>query len=206
MGVTIRQATSKDAAQILEIYSPFCGDSGVSFEIRPPTIEEMESRIDSTTKRYPWLVCERDGLILGYAYAGPYRQRAAYRWAVEVTVYVHDGSQRKGVGRALYTVLFRILRLQGFHKAYAGTTLPNPASVGLHKAMGFEPVGVYRGVGYKAGKWHDVAWWQLSLQAEATPPKEPRDVTEIQATEGWKEAIAEGEELLRLGALNPLNG
>lgn len=199
MGVTIRQATSKDAAQILEIYSPFCGDSGVSFEVRPPTIEEMESRIDNTTKRYPWLVCERGGLILGYAYAGPYRQRAAYRWAVEVTVYVRDGSQRKGVGRALYTVLFCILRLQRFHKAYAGTTLPNPASVGLHKAMGFEPVGVYRGAGYKAGKWHDVAWWQLSLQPEATPPQEPRLVTEIQATEGWKEAIAEGEELLRLG-------
>jgi phosphinothricin acetyltransferase len=194
----IRAATEQDAAALQQIYAPFCERSAVSFEITAPTPDEMRKRIQKITAQYPWLVCEADGAVLGYAYACAHRERAAYRWAVDVAVYVGEGRRRSGVGRALYASLFRILVQQGYYRAYAGITLPNPGSVGLHEAMGFAPVGVYRMVGYKAGAWRDVGWWALSLQPERGEPAEPRSVREIQPAPEWAEALRAGLAHLQL--------
>jgi phosphinothricin acetyltransferase len=174
MAPIIRPATEDDAAQILEIYAPFCRHSVISFETEPPSLDEMRRRIAKTLPDYPWLVSEEDGLILGYAYASKHRERAAYIWSADVSVYVREGRRRGGLGRALYTSLFDILRLQGFYNAVAGVTLPNPGSEGLHRAMGFQPVGVYRHIGYKCGGWHDVAWFQLTLRDPAPDPRPPK--------------------------------
>ena len=169
----IRTATAGDAPQIAAIYRPFCEDSCVSFEIQAPGPAEIASRIAEVTRKLPWLVDESAGTIRGYAYASPHRQRAAYRWAVEVTVYVHADERGKGVGRALYTELFERLRMQGLFKAYAGILVPNEASQAFHESMGFTLVGIYRRIGYKLGSWRDVGWWQLSLQPETDAPAEP---------------------------------
>jgi len=170
----IRLAERNDASEIAEIYRPFCEDSCVSFETEAPDAAEMASRIDKIRARFPWLVCERDGIVAGYAYASPHRERAAYRWAVEVTVYVHPGHREKGVGRQLYHELFARLRDQGFFKAYAGILVPNPASQAFHETMGFTLVGIYRNIGYKLGAWRDVGWWELSLSPQTDSPPDPR--------------------------------
>jgi L-amino acid N-acyltransferase YncA len=193
----IRLAVPSDAAQIAAIYAPFCAETPVSFETVAPAPEEMERRILKITERLPWLVLEQQGHIAGYVYASPHRDRTAYQWSVDVGVYVASEYRRRGVGRALYTSLLKILALQGYFKAYAGITLPNAGSVGLHQAMGFRPVGIYRGVGYKLGQWHDVEWFQLDLQPERPEPPTPRSFHELLSTPGWTEAIASGERLLR---------
>jgi L-amino acid N-acyltransferase YncA len=169
----IRLATRLDAPQIAEIYRPFCEDNCVSFETEAPGAAEIESRIDKIGKRFPWLVDERDGVVAGYAYASPHRERAAYRWAVEVTVYIREDFRGKGVGRALYAELFGRLRGQNFYKAYAGVLIPHPASQAFHESMGFTLVGVYEKIGFKLGAWRDVGWWVLSLQPESDAPREP---------------------------------
>jgi L-amino acid N-acyltransferase YncA len=153
-----------DAAACLEIYASYVRDTAISFEEVVPTQAEFTERIRAHARTHPWLVFEASSGIAGYAYASQHRSRAAYRWAADVTVYVAPGRHRHGVGRRLYSELFGRLRKQGFHVACAGITLPNPASVGLHESLGFEPVGVYRRIGWKAGAWHDVGWWQLELQ------------------------------------------
>jgi L-amino acid N-acyltransferase YncA len=191
-GPVIRLATGQDAAQIADIYAPIVTETVISFEVQPPTAGEMRQRIENTLERFPWLVYERRGRVAGYAYAGEHSPRAAYRWSVAVSAYVHEGERRTGVGRALYTSLFAALVSQGFYNAYAGITLPNPASVGLHEALGFRPVGVYRGVGYKLGAWHDVGWWQLSLQERVASPQPPVTLPEACSSEGWDAALASG--------------
>lgn len=192
----IRQAVLADAAQIIDIYAPFCRDSHVSFEISPPTLAEMAARIGKLTLRFPWLVYERDGIVHGYVYAGPHRERAAYRWSVDVAVYVGEGQRGQGLGRILYAALFGLLAEQGFCNAYAGIALPNPASISLHRALGFEPVGVYRSVGYKQGCWRDVAWWGLRLKEYPTPPAEPVDIVALIGGESWERALRPAEKLL----------
>jgi phosphinothricin acetyltransferase len=174
MSITIRVARPDDAAEILAIYAPYCESSPISFEIVPPTVEQMAERIGGILTQYPWLVSEIDGQLTGYVYATKIRERAAYRWAVETAVYVSTAHHRRGVAKALYASLFSILREQGYFKAYAGITLPNPGSVQLHESVGFRPVGVFEGIGYKLGRWHDVGWWQLDLQPEVENPLEPR--------------------------------
>jgi L-amino acid N-acyltransferase YncA len=196
MSCKIRLARTDDDAGVHAIYAPFCEHTVVSFETEAPSVEEMAGRIARTLQFHPWLVCEEGGRVLGYAYATSHRQRAAYRWSVEVSAYVADGHRRRGLGRAMYTSLFRVLELQGFCNAYAGVTLPNPASVGLHEAMGFVPVGVYRRVGYKFGAWHDVGWWQLALLPHPPHPAEPRPVGEVAGGPTWEAALAAGQALL----------
>jgi len=158
-----------DAAACAAIYAPFVNSSPVSFEDAAPGERELANRIADYTRSYPWLVAELDGAVAGFAYGAEHRTRAGYRWAVDVSVYVDPGAHRRGVGRALYGALLPMVREQGFHMACAGITLPNPASVALHESFGFEPVGVYRAIGWKAGAWRDVGWWQLQL-IEPSPP------------------------------------
>jgi phosphinothricin acetyltransferase len=152
-----------DAQACLNIYAPFVRDTSTTFEERVPTVEEFAGRIRTTGATHPYLVIEIDGQVAGYAYATQFRPRAAYRWAAEVTVYLGAGYRGLGAGRRIYEELFERLCRQGFQVLVAGVTLPNEASVGLHRAMGFEPVGVYRRIGWKLGAWHDVAWFEMDL-------------------------------------------
>jgi phosphinothricin acetyltransferase len=194
---SIRLATERDAGQVAAIYAPNVTDTIVSFETEAPSADEMRRRIEVALERYPWLVCEHRGRVLGYAYAGPHGSRAAYRWSVDVSVYVHEEARRRGVGRALYASLIAALSLQGFYNAYAGATLPNPASVGLHESVGFRAVGVYRGVGYKLGAWHDVGWWHLPLRERVADPDPPAYLPSVLGSAGWEAAMANGLPLLR---------
>lgn len=161
--VSVRPATVADAASVHAIYAPVVEHTAISFEEMPPSIDEMAARIEATSTAYPYLVAEREGMVVGYAYAGQHRTRAAYRWSVDVTVYIAEEARRSGIGRALYAQLFPELAARGFHAAFAGIALPNPESVALHERMGFELLGVYREVGSKFGRWHDVGWWQRLL-------------------------------------------
>jgi len=167
--ISIRAACEADAPAIQAIYAPIVRDTVISFEEDPPSVDEIASRIRETLIAYPYLVCDRDGKVAGYVYAGPHRVRAAYRWSVDVSVYVSSHVHRGGIGRALYTALLTILKGQGFHTAFAGIALPNEASVALHEAVGFEPLGIYREVGFKHGRWHDVGWWRRSLGSNEKP-------------------------------------
>jgi phosphinothricin acetyltransferase len=173
----IRSVEARDAQAIRDIYAPFVSESATSFEVDPPDRGAMERRILEQRERFPWLVYEAHGQVLGYAYASPHRAaRKAYQWCVEVSVYIHADLRRRGVGRALYGSLLEILRRQGFVNAYAGVTLPNPGSLRLHESMGFRPIGVYPRIGFKFGRWHDVAWFQLRIQEIDPPVSEPLPV------------------------------
>ncbi len=189
---SIRLATHADAAQVADIYRPIVAGTAISFELAPPAPAEMEQRIRGVLGFAPWLVCEEGGSLAGYAYASRHRERAAYRWCVDVSVYVRDGRRRGGLGRALYGSLFALLRLQGFCAAHAGVTLPNPASVGLHESLGFLPVGVYRKVGFKDGAWHDVGWWQLELRERRGEPPPVLSMDELRRHPGFEGALAAG--------------
>lgn len=163
-----------DAAACAAVYAPFVCPGVASFEETPPDEVAMAQRIAWVSRRFGFLVAERDGAVAGFAYASPHRDRAAYRWAADVAVYVDAAAHRSGVGRALYDALLGLLRRQRLRWACAGITLPNDASVGLHEAVGFRPVGVYRDIGFKAGAWRDVGWWQCDLLGGgALPPPEP---------------------------------
>jgi L-amino acid N-acyltransferase YncA len=194
----IRLATERDAAAVRTIYAPVVTQTATSFEFEPPNVDELRSRIAKTLDRFPWIVCDRAGTVLGYAYAGPHRERAAYQWSVEVSVYIDEGARRSGIGRALYTSLFALLRLQGFHNAYAGVTLPNAASVALHESLGFRPVGVYRRVGHKVGAWHDVGWWSLAIGDHTPSPTLPLAMADARRSPEWDSAMRAGESLLRV--------
>jgi phosphinothricin acetyltransferase len=171
----VRDATPRDGEACAAIYAPYVEDTAITFELEAPTPAEMERRIALAQDRHAWLVLEEDGRVAGYAYGAAHHTRAAYRWACEVSVYVELGRRRTGAGRALYEALFSRLRSRGYHTAIAGMTLPNDASEGLHRAMGFVPVGTYRRIGFKHGRWHDVEWAQLMLGAAQgdEPPTEP---------------------------------
>jgi L-amino acid N-acyltransferase YncA len=174
--LTIRDADpQRDAAACAAIYAPHVEDSPVSFEERAPAAREMTARIERYGASHAWLVAERGGEVVGYAYATAFNERPAYRWSTSVSVYVADHARGAGVGRGLYSALFDHLRERGFRMACAGITLPNEASVGLHESLGFELVGVNREIGWKQGAWRDVGWYQLELSpALQVPPPEPR--------------------------------
>ncbi|MGH7625242.1 MAG: arsinothricin resistance N-acetyltransferase ArsN1 family B [Gemmatimonadaceae bacterium] len=193
MSIHIRLARPVDGAVLADIYRPAVMNSAISFELEPPDGAEMQRRITQIMARTPWLVCERDGLAIGYAYASRHRERPAYQWSVDVSAYVSSDARRMGVGRALYTSLLATLVVQGFRNAYAGITLPNAASVGLHTSMGFTPVGVYREVGYKNGVWHDVAWFERALAAHDTEPHPPRLLGDCVGGAEFAAALRAGE-------------
>jgi L-amino acid N-acyltransferase YncA len=163
---------ARDAAACVAIYEPFVTDGAVSFEERAPTPDEFARRIEHVSRTHPWLVAEDGGRVVAFAYGCPHRERAAYRWAADVSVYVAPERQRLGLGRALYGELLPLLAGQGLHVACAGITLPNDASVALHESVGFRRVGVYRRIGFKQGAWWDVGWWEIELRGPE-PPTEP---------------------------------
>jgi L-amino acid N-acyltransferase YncA len=184
MPAQIRLATAADAAAIAAIYAPHVAASPTSFETAVPSADEIGRRIADTLRSHPWLVFEEAGSIGGYAYATRHRTRAAYQWAVETSVYVADAFRRRRVAQALYASLFEVLAAQEFVNAYAGITLPNAASVALHESVGFEPIGVYRQIGFKLGAWHDVGWWQRTLRPQPQSPAPPRLLEDILRDEG----------------------
>ena len=168
----VRPADVADAAGIADVYRPYVTDSVASFETVAPDADELALRM-LTAPRLPWFVACRDGAVVGYAYAGRHRSREAYRWSVDCSVYLTAGERGAGTGRALYARLLPELAALGHVTAFAGIALPNDASVGLHSSLGFTPVGVYRAAGFKAGRWHDVGWWQLPLREPPVAPAEP---------------------------------
>jgi len=159
----VRIATENDAAAVAGIYAPYVRDTAITFEEVAPSPSEIGGRIGRTLSTHPFLVFEDGCSVVAYAYASPHRERAAYRWSADVAIYAAPEIHRRGVGRALYSCLLDILRRQGFHSAFAGVTLPNANSIGLHEAMGFEHVATYAEVGFKLGSWHDVGWWQCRI-------------------------------------------
>jgi L-amino acid N-acyltransferase YncA len=176
----LRLAEATDAAQVAAIYAPFCLETAVSFETTAPDEAAMRERISTLTQRYPWLVATSGaGDVLGYAYASKHRERAAYRWSVDFTVYLSPAAKRRGIGTALYRALTEICQYLGYYRAFAGITLPNDASVGLHEKVGFRPIGIYQRVGFKLGQWHDVGWWSLDLAPQGDSPSEPRPISDL---------------------------
>lgn len=173
--MTIRPATLSDAEAIHDLYAPYVLETCISFETVVPTIEAFKLRMESIIRDYPYLVCEADGVIAGYAYASKHRERAAYRFSADVSVYVAPGYHRKGIGKSLYLKLFELLKEQGIYTVFAGVTLPNDNSIGLHKSLGFTEVGTFKHTGYKFGKWLDVLWLQKALRDYDTPQEEEKN-------------------------------
>jgi L-amino acid N-acyltransferase YncA len=167
----LRLASAEDGAACAAVYAPYVLDSVVSFELVPPGAAEMAGRISRTTARYPWVVAEVDGIVRAYAYATRHRERPAYDWTAETTVYVDGAFVRRGLGRATMTAVLDLLRLQGAHLAVAGITPPNQGSVGLHAALGFRRIGLFEAIGFKLGAWHGVEWFALEL---SPGPDEPQ--------------------------------
>lgn len=189
--LVIRPAQASDGAAVAAVYAPYVRDTPVSFEVEAPTAAVMTERISSTLSTHPWLVAERHGVVVGFAYAGKHSQRAAYRWTVDVTVYVGDGERRTGVGRRLYQVLLATLRLQGFRSAFAEIVLPNPGSVRLHEAAGFRHIGTHNDIGHKLGRWHDIGYWRLGLSDGAKAPDEPIPFAAFRHTPAFGELLAQ---------------
>ncbi len=186
--VSVRLATVEDGAACATIYGPFVEGTSISFELEPPTADEMAARISKTTTRTPWLVVEVDGTVRGYAYGTRHRDRAAYDWTVESTVYVDRAFAGRGIGRAAMTALLEVLRLQGFHLVVAGITQPNAASTALHRSLGFERIGEFGAIGWKEGRWHGVEWYGLELGPRDLPPAPIRPLTD--AIADWERARA----------------
>lgn len=166
----IRPAREEDARAILAIYEPYVRETAVTFEEEAPTQEEFRGRIRAVSADYPYLVCEADGLVVGYAYAHRQMERASYRWNAELSVYLEPSARRRGLGKTLYGALLELLRLQRVQNVYGGVTVPNPGSEKLHESMGFRQMGVYRRTGYKCGKWHDVAWYEKAIGDHGLDP------------------------------------
>jgi L-amino acid N-acyltransferase YncA len=166
----IRIAHADDAAAVHAIYVPAVTDSAITFETELPGIEAMRQRILTRLQHYPWLAWEENGKVLAYAYATRFRERAAYDWIAETSIYVHADARRRGIARTLYGVLLEVMRLQGINQAVGVITMPGEVSVALHEAMGFTPAGIWRKAGYKLGQWWDVGVWQKELQEPANPP------------------------------------
>ncbi|MGZ3924536.1 MAG: N-acetyltransferase family protein [Flavisolibacter sp.] len=177
----VRLAKKEDASQILQIYSPSILTSATSFETVVPSVADMQSRIQTCLEKYPWIVCDVDGNIAAYVYASKHREREAYQWTCESSVYVHNQFKGKGIGVQLYGALFRVLKLQGFTNVYAGITLPNQASVRLHEKCGFIHFATYEDIGYKLGNWHTVGWWKLRINNYDPDPPPPLKLSQLTA-------------------------
>jgi L-amino acid N-acyltransferase YncA len=193
----IRLATEMDVAQLLTIYAPFVSNTVITFEYEVPTALAFSSRVTNTLRRYPWLVCEIDGRIVGYAYAHQHQERAAYDWSVDVSIYIHPDYHRRNVASALYQCLLQILRLQGFYNAFAGITASNTPSIAFHESMGFKQIGCFHHVGYKLGQWHDVLWFEYMLAEPIHRPEQPRGIHDIEEMGAVVEALSRAAGLIK---------
>jgi phosphinothricin acetyltransferase len=173
MAGNIRVATKDDAAGMLEIYAPFILNSGITQETEIPSVEEFQKRIISNLAERPWLICEINNEVAGYAYAGKHRDRKGYQWCTEPSVYISEKYHGLGIANAIYAALFDILKLQGYVNAYAVITLPNDRSIAFHKKFGFEYLTTYEKIGYKLGQWHDVGWMQYEINSHKENPADP---------------------------------
>ncbi len=169
----IRFVKISDTEQVLNIYKPYIERTSTSFEYKIPSKDEFSQRINKVISFYPWLVYEEDNEILGYAYASKHREREAYQWSADVSVYLKEEAKRKGIASQLYTQLFSLLKKQGICNLYAGISLPNEASTGLHEKMGFNKIAEFHNVGYKLGKWWNVGYWELRLNDVTDNPTPP---------------------------------
>ena len=176
--IVIRLATPEDAEAILNIYGGYIRNTTVSFEVEVPTVEAFQTRMEQIQAQFPWLVCEIDGVVAGYAYASKHAQRAAYRWSADLSVYIDEKYHRRHIAAALYAALYAMLKAQGYYTVYAGVSTPNPKSEAFHLAQGFTVVGVYPNVGYKLGKWCTLTWYGLPLQEYDDVPQEPKLLVE----------------------------
>jgi phosphinothricin acetyltransferase len=194
----IRLATAQDSARLLEIYGPFVLSTAVSFEYAAPEEAEFVKRINTVLEKLPWLVCEINGEIEGYAYASMHKARAAYQWSVDTSIYVDPKQHGKHIGTALYTAIFELLRIQGYFNAYAGITLPNAKSEGLHASFGFVPIGVFHHAGYKLGAWHDVKRFELALADLPEEPARPKLIGEIKETEAFSTILENAAGMIKM--------
>ena len=181
----IRLARPADAHAILAIYAPIVRETAISFEYNVPDTAEIEARIRKVLTRYPWLVYEEHERVLGYAYASAFRERAAYQWTAEASIYVHPAGHGRGIGRKLYATLFDVLRAQGFAQVVAGATVPNESSERLHLGLGFRQVAHFPAVGYKFGRWHDTVFWSLPLRPPGEPARDVININDLIETAEW---------------------
>jgi phosphinothricin acetyltransferase len=182
----IRLIDLNDAKATLEIYRPFVEKTVISFEYDVPDLQEWETRIKTNTAKYPWLVCEYNNEIIGYAYGSKHRYRTAYSWSAESTVYLSDKFHRMGIAKVLYETLVNLLKLQGYVNVYAGVTVPNEKSEAFHQALGFYEVGVFKKTGFKFGAWYDTRWFQLHLAEHSINPSKLKTLSEIQNTPAFE--------------------
>ena len=178
----IRHINLNDAEATLDVYRPYVENTIISFEYDLPGLSQWKTRIKTNTSEYPWLVCEYQKNIIGYAYGSKHRYRTAYSWSPESTVYLSDKFHRLGIASVLYKTLFELLRLQGYVNVYAGVTLPNVKSEEFHLALGFYEVGIFKKIGFKFGSWHDTRWFQLHLVEHPDNPNKPKTLNEIEYT------------------------
>lgn len=193
----IRLATRDDSASILRIYAPYITDTVITFEYTVPTITEFKERMAHIQVSYPWLVCEVDNAIAGYAYASRFREREAYKWSVDFAIYIDPEYQGKNIGKALYYALSEALKLQGYYNAYAGVTIPNVKSEGLHESFGFHSIGTYHKVGYKFGDWHDVRWYEINLKEHEKSPELPKTIDTICNTKEFIAIMENAERMIK---------
>jgi L-amino acid N-acyltransferase YncA len=181
----IRIAYADDATAIHDIYTPSVLHGVETFETDLPGVEAMRERITTRLRHYPWIVWEEGGRVLAYAYASRFRERAAYDWIAETSIYVHADARRRGIARKLYSTLLDAMRLQGINQAVGVITLPGASSVTMHESMGFTPAGVWRSSGYKLDAWWDVGVWQLELQPPENPPRGVVPFAQLRETAEW---------------------
>jgi len=192
----IRIATERDCAPILQIYIPFVTDTTITFECNVPTLKEFQIRMATIQENLPWLVCEINDTIAGYAYASSFKEREAYDWSVDFSVYINPEYQGKKIGTAFYYSLIELLKLQGFYNVYAGVTTPNLKSENLHQSFGFKTIGVYQNVGYKFDAWHDVKCYSLAIKEHIQSPVNPKTINEIINTEEFNKIIQKAEQMI----------
>lgn len=194
---TIRYVRPADAQGALDVYAPYVLHTAASFEYEVPGIAAFSEKVEKISAQYPWLVCEHNNTIVGYAYASTHRDRTAYQWSPEATVYLDERYHRLGIARLLYNALFDILRLQGYFNIYAGVLMTNEKSVAFHKALGFEEIGIYKNIGYKLGEWHSNLWLQLFLQEPVADPPAPIPIGEVMETEACQQILEKANQLLQ---------
>jgi len=192
----IRLATVEDAEAILDIYKTYIENTRVTFETEVPSVEAFRERMERITEHFPWLVCEINGQVVGYAYGSKHGERAAYRWSADLSVYVHEEFHRYGVGKALYTVLEELLRRQGYFTVYAGVSTPNPKSEAFHAALGFRNLGEFKNAGYKLGRWCGVSWYELVLNEYVTEPEETISIGQLEKRKSLAELFAKAEQMI----------